>query len=270
MARSSKARGKTVRHLGINIFGNPKYDRLLKKKPYGPGEPKKGRIRETEYARQLKEKQKVKFAYGLSERQFRNLFYKAKVLKGVTGHNMLILLERRLDNVVYRMGMAASRRQARQLVGHGHIHLNGRKVTIPSALVRPGDKISVKSKKRFRDAHAPARVGKLVAASSAVDRGFPRRPHRHRSDASDAGYDSHHRRGAADRRVLLEVKRIADRSTPRESAAVPKDEVAEGAESYIVAAPFFCGYNPTTYENVQRSSGRRRYLRYAPFSRGVQ
>lgn len=147
MARSSKARGKTVRHLGINIFGNPKYDRLLKKKPYGPGEPKKGRIRETEYARQLKEKQKVKFAYGLSERQFRNLFYKAKVLKGVTGHNMLILLERRLDNVVYRMGMAASRRQARQLVGHGHIHLNGRKVTIPSALVRPGDKISVKSKK---------------------------------------------------------------------------------------------------------------------------
>ncbi|MCG8478463.1 MAG: 30S ribosomal protein S4, partial [Spirochaetales bacterium] len=101
----------------------------------------------TEYARQLKEKQKVKFAYGLSERQFRNLFYKAKVLKSVTGHNMLILLERRLDNVVYRMGMAASRRQARQLVGHGHIHLNGRKVTIPSALVRPGDKISVKSKK---------------------------------------------------------------------------------------------------------------------------
>jgi small subunit ribosomal protein S4 len=136
-----------VRHLGINIFGNPKYDRLLKKKPYGPGEPKKGRIRETEYARQLKEKQKVKFAYGLSERQFRNLFYKAKSMKGVTGDNMLIMLERRLDNVVYRMGMAASRRQARQLVSHGHIHLNGRKVTIPSALVRPGDVVSVKDKK---------------------------------------------------------------------------------------------------------------------------
>lgn len=147
MARPSKARGKMVRHLGINIFGNPKYDRLLKKKPYGPGEPKKGRIRETEYARQLKEKQKVKFAYGLSERQFRNLFYKAKSMKGVTGDNMLIMLERRLDNVVYRMGMAASRRQARQLVSHGHIHLNGRKVTIPSALVRPGDVVSVKDKK---------------------------------------------------------------------------------------------------------------------------
>ena len=147
MARPNKARGKMVRHLGVNVFGNPKYDRLLKKKPYGPGEPRKGRIRETEYARQLKEKQKVKFAYGLSERQFRNLFYKAKSMKGVTGDNMLIMLERRLDNVVYRMGMAASRRQARQLVSHGHIHLNERKVTVPSALVRPGDVISAKDKK---------------------------------------------------------------------------------------------------------------------------
>lgn len=147
MAKPSNARGKMVRRLGVNIFGNPKYDRLLKNKPYGPGNPKKGRIRETEYARQLKEKQKVKFAYGLSERQFRNLFYRAKSMKGVTGHNMLILLERRLDNVVYRMGMAASRRQARQLVGHGHIHMNGRRVTIPSALVRTGDVISIKDRK---------------------------------------------------------------------------------------------------------------------------
>lgn len=147
MARPSKARGKIARHLGINVFGNPKYDRLLKKKPYGPGNPKKGRIRETEYARQLKEKQKVKFAYGLSEKQFRNLFYKAKSMKGVTGHNMLVMLERRLDNVVFRMGMAASRRQARQLVSHGHFYLNGRKVTIPSALVRPGDLVASKQKK---------------------------------------------------------------------------------------------------------------------------
>ncbi len=147
MARMTKARGKVARRLGINVFGNPKYDRLLKKKPYGPGNPKRGRIRETEYARQLKEKQKVKFAYGLSERQFRNLFYKAKAMKGVTGHNMLILLERRLDNVMYRMGFATSREQARQLVSHGHIHLNGRKVNIPSALVRTGDVVSVKEKK---------------------------------------------------------------------------------------------------------------------------
>lgn len=147
MARLSTARGKIVRRLGINVFGNPKYDRLLKKKPYGPGEPKKGRIRETEYARQLKEKQKVRFAYGLSERQFRNTFYKAKAMDGVTGHNMLILLERRLDNVVYRMGMAASRQQARQLVSHGHIHINGRRVTVASALVRTGDTITMKERK---------------------------------------------------------------------------------------------------------------------------
>lgn len=147
MARPSKARGKIVRHLGVNIFGNPKYDRLLKKKPYGPGNPKKGRIRETEYARQLKEKQKMKFAYGLSERQFRNLFKTAKAQPGVTGHNMLVLLERRLDNVIYRMGMAASRNQARQLVSHGHFHMNGRKVTVPSALVRPGDTVAGRKKK---------------------------------------------------------------------------------------------------------------------------
>lgn len=147
MARLSTARGKVVRRLGVNIFGNPKYDRLLKKKPHGPGNPKRGRIRETEYARQLKEKQKVKFAYGLSERQFRNLFYKAKTMKGVTGDNMLILLERRLDNVVYRMGMAASRNQARQLVSHGHVYVNGRRVTIPSALTRSGDEIAAKDKK---------------------------------------------------------------------------------------------------------------------------
>jgi small subunit ribosomal protein S4 len=89
----------------------------------------------------------MRYAYGLSERQFRNLFYNAKSMKGVTGDNMLILLERRLDNVVYRMGMAASRNQARQLVSHGHIYLNGRRVTIPSALVRTGDEVGGKEKK---------------------------------------------------------------------------------------------------------------------------
>ena len=116
MARNSTAKGKIARRFGVNIYGNPKYDRLLKKKPHPPGEPKKGRVRQTEYARQLAEKQKLKWAYGLSERQFRNLFFKAKTQSGVTGHNMLILLERRLDNVVYRLGMATSRNQARQLV----------------------------------------------------------------------------------------------------------------------------------------------------------
>lgn len=151
MARLTKAKGKIVRRLGTNIFGNPKYDRLLKKKPQGPGEPKKGRIRQTEYGRQLVEKQKLKHAYGLSEKQFRNLFYKAKHMKGVTGDNMLITLERRLDNVVYRLGMATSRSQARQLVSHGHILLNDRRMSIPSSVVRAGDKITVKERKGTKD-----------------------------------------------------------------------------------------------------------------------
>jgi small subunit ribosomal protein S4 len=151
MARLTKAKGKVVRRLGTNIFGNPKYDRLLKKKPQGPGEPKKGRVRQTEYGRQLVEKQKMKLAYGLSERQFRNLFFKAKHMKGVTGDNMLILLERRLDNVVYRLGMATSRAQARQLVSHGHIMLNDRPLSIPSAVVRAGDRITVKERKATKD-----------------------------------------------------------------------------------------------------------------------
>lgn len=151
MARNSTAKGKIVRRMGVNIYGNMKYDRLLKKKPAGPGVPKRGRIRQTEYARQLKEKQKLKFAYGLSERQFSNLFYKAKTLPGVTATNMLVLLERRLDNIVYRLGMAGSRAQARQLVSHGHIQINGRKVTIPSALVRQGDSVTAREKKGTKD-----------------------------------------------------------------------------------------------------------------------
>lgn len=151
MAKNSTAKGKIVRRFGINIFGNPKYDRLLKKKPAPPGEPKKGRARQSEYGRQLAEKQKVRFAYGLSERQFRNVFEKAKTMKGVTGHNMLILLERRLDNVVYRLGMAASRTQARQIVSHGHIYMNGRRVNVPSALVRPGDELTIKPRESSKE-----------------------------------------------------------------------------------------------------------------------
>ncbi len=146
MSRNTKARGKIARRLGINVFGNPKYDRLLKRKPAGPGMPKRGRIRQTEYGRQLVEKQKIRYGYGVTERQLTNLFATAKRMKGNTGHNLLIMLERRLDNVVYRLGMASSRSQARQLVSHGHILLNGRKVTIPSAIVRSGDSISAKDR----------------------------------------------------------------------------------------------------------------------------
>lgn len=161
MARNSTARGKIVRRFGLNIFGNMKYDRLLKRKPNPPGNPRRGRFRQTEYGRQLNEKQKLKWAYGLSEKQFSNLFYKAKAMRGVTGDNMLALLERRLDNVVFRLGMATSRAQARQLVSHGHIVLNGRKVTIPSASVRPQDIVTVRDRKPTKDL-----VRKLMADNS--------------------------------------------------------------------------------------------------------
>ncbi len=102
----------------------------------------------SEYGLQLREKQKAKFIYGVLEKQFRGYYEKAKKIAGVTGENLLILLERRLDNVVYRLGLATTRRAARQVVRHGHILVNGRRVDIPSALVRVGDVITVAEKSR--------------------------------------------------------------------------------------------------------------------------
>jgi len=148
MARNSTARGKVVRRLGVNIFGNRKYDRLLKRKSNNPGQErgKRQRNKQSDFAKQLIEKQKLKFAYGLSEKQFLNNFKKAKGLPGLSGDNMMILLERRLDNVVYRLGWAISRAQARQLVSHGHVRLNGKRSSIASIIVREGDEIFLKEK----------------------------------------------------------------------------------------------------------------------------
>ncbi len=160
MARNTKARGKIVRRLGVNIYGNGKYDRLLKKKPQKPGQERGARSRNkvSDYGRQLLEKQKLRFSYGLSEKQFYNTFVKAKKLSGLTGDNMMILLERRLDNVVYRLGMATTRAQARQFVGHGHIKINGKRSNIPSMVVKEGDTIQVRdnegSKKIVRESLA--------------------------------------------------------------------------------------------------------------------
>jgi len=149
MARTSnrKAKGKIVRRLGLNIYGNPKYDRLLEKRPTPPGMHTRRRSRLSEYGLQLVEKQKLRFCYGMTEKQFRTLFAKAKNMKGITGDNMLVLLERRLDNVVYRLGMATTRAQARQMVKHGHVQINGRKAATPSQLVSVDDKITAKKKK---------------------------------------------------------------------------------------------------------------------------
>ena len=149
MALNTKAKGKIVRRLGINIFGNPKYDKILSRKPHGPGQAKgsRNRRKESEYGLQLKEKQKLRFAYGLNERQFHNTFIKAKKQAGKTGTNFMVMLEQRLDNVVYRLGFSATRSQARQLVSHGHVRVNGNRVTIPSYMISEGDTVDIQSGK---------------------------------------------------------------------------------------------------------------------------
>ena len=152
MAKLNQSRGKLVRKFGENIFGNPKYDRLLNRKPYGPGQHAQNRRpKVSNYGTQLHEKQKIKFMYGLLEKQFRITFKKAEKLKGETGTNMLQLLESRLDNVVYRLGFAPTRPSARQLVNHKHFMVNGKLVNIPSYILKPGDKITVRDKSKKMD-----------------------------------------------------------------------------------------------------------------------
>ena len=151
MARYTGPRVRVSRRIGFNVFENKKGDKALQDRPYPPGENGRKRMRETDYGTQLKEKQKIKFMYGLLEKQFRITFKKAEKLKGETGTNMLQLLERRLDNVVYRLGFAPTRPAARQLVNHKHFLVNGRLVNIPSFIVKPGDEISVRDKSKKMD-----------------------------------------------------------------------------------------------------------------------
>lgn len=142
MARYTGAQYKKSRHLGFSTLENGKE---LAKRPYAPGIHGQDRRRKlSEYGVQLQEKQKVRFMYGLNEKQFAKTFKRATKMAGITGENLLQLLETRLDNVVYRMGMATTRRAARQIVNHGHITVNGIKVDIPSYTVKPGDVIAVK------------------------------------------------------------------------------------------------------------------------------
>ena len=142
MARYTGAQYKKSRHLGFSTLENGKE---LAKRPYGPGIHGQDRKRKlSEYGVQLQEKQKVRFMYGLNEKQFAKTFKRATKMNGITGENLLRLLETRLDNVVYRMGLATTRRAARQVVNHGHITVNGIKVNIPSYTVKPGDVVAVK------------------------------------------------------------------------------------------------------------------------------
>lgn len=120
----------------------------LDKRPYGPGQHGQRRGKISEYGMQLREKQKAKMMYGVSEKQFRSLFKEANRIEGNTGANLIRLIEQRLDNVVYRMGFATTRRFARQLVTHGHILVNGKRVDIPSYMVQPGQKVEVREKSK--------------------------------------------------------------------------------------------------------------------------
>lgn len=149
MARYTGPRTKKARALGEAIFGA---DKAFEKRKYPPGQHgNKRRRQKSDYALQLMEKQKAKYTYGILERQFRNLFKKASSKSGVTGEILLQYLESRLDNTVYRLGIAPTRRGARQLVSHKHILVNGVVTNVPSALLKPGDVVSVRGKSRSND-----------------------------------------------------------------------------------------------------------------------
>lgn len=152
MARYRESVCKICRREGIKLFlkGDRCYTEkcAFDKRGYAPGQHGQRRSKLTEYSIRLREKQKVKRIYGLLENQFRGCFERAERQRGVTGENLLALLERRLDNVIFRLGFADSRNEARQLVRHGHFTVNGRKVNIPSFLVRQGDVVELKEKSR--------------------------------------------------------------------------------------------------------------------------
>jgi small subunit ribosomal protein S4 len=151
MARYRGPVGKISRRLGIGI--TEKGQRILNKRPFPPGQhgPSARRRQVSDYGLQLLEKQKARYMYGVLERQFQRIFERAERLPGETGAHLFILLERRLDNVVYRLGLAATRQQARQIVTHGHITVNGRKTNIPSFTVKVGDRIAVRPESRRRN-----------------------------------------------------------------------------------------------------------------------
>ncbi|HKY14004.1 MAG TPA: 30S ribosomal protein S4 [Microthrixaceae bacterium] len=150
MARYTGPKARVSRRLGTNIWGTKGENIAMEKRPYPPGEHGRTRRRGnvSEYLLQMQEKQKARFTYGISERQFRTLYAEASRRGGVTGENLLQYCEQRLDNVVYRAGWGATRPQSRQLVGHGHVEVNGRRVDIPSFRVRKGDVVRLRDKSR--------------------------------------------------------------------------------------------------------------------------
>lgn len=162
MARYTGSTYRKSRRLGFSVLENGKE---LARRPYAPGQHGNGRKKLSDYGTQLQEKQKVRFMYGVNEKQFRKIFDDASKMKGVHGENFLRLLESRLDNLVYRLGFSTTRKGARQLVNHGHITVNGNKVDIPSYRVKPGDVIAVKEQAK----NHPAIKASLEATHNRVE-----------------------------------------------------------------------------------------------------
>ena len=157
MARYTGPKTKIARKFGEPIFGP---DKVLQRRPFPPGQHGQNKRRKTsEYGVQLREKQKAKYTYGVLEKQFHNLFEKASRIKGITGEILLQLLESRLDNVVFRLGIAPTRAAARQLVLHKHVTVNGAVVNIPSYSVKPGDVVGVREKSKSLEVIADALAG---------------------------------------------------------------------------------------------------------------
>ncbi len=149
-------KARKVRRYGVNIYFADKYDKILQRKPYGPGKgPKSKQTRPTEFANQLLEKQKARDMFGLSEKQFRNLYNVASKMTGQTGDILKRFLEERLDNVIFRAGLSMTRLQSRQFVGHGLFLVNGKRVTSPSYRVRPGHIVTVRTQAKSSPVFPP-------------------------------------------------------------------------------------------------------------------
>ncbi|MFA6510034.1 MAG: 30S ribosomal protein S4 [Candidatus Peribacteraceae bacterium] len=150
-------KAKRCRRQGMNLYGSDKYDKILQRKPYGPGKGPRDftRGKVSEFGQQLKEKQKARDIYGLSEKQFHRYYLIATKVSGQTGDALKQLLERRLDNLVYRAGFALTRLQSRQMVSHGHFMVDGRRVTVPSYQLRPGQVITARPRSKTSPVFVP-------------------------------------------------------------------------------------------------------------------
>lgn len=161
MSRYTGPKARLCRRFGTNIFGSDKYDKILSKRNFPPGMHGQGSFRKkSEYAKQLMEKQKARFMFGINEKQFRRYYERADRSDMVTGTGLLTFLERRLDNVLFRAGFGVTRPQTRQMLSHGLLTLNGKRVTVPSIQVKVGDKIEVRKKLKDSPLFATLKTGK--------------------------------------------------------------------------------------------------------------